>query len=98
MPGNRVLDFIFILVLSSIQIWAGQVVQAAEPAVITNSINMKLVEIPAGEFQMGAEETTTTLLKKYHNLDRSWIDAELPQHTVRITKPFFMGQYEVTLN
>jgi len=28
----------------------------AEPDVITNSIGMKLVRIPAGEFMMGAEE------------------------------------------
>ena len=31
-------------------------VDRAEPDVITNSMGMKLVRIPAGEFMMGAEE------------------------------------------
>ena len=98
MPRNCVLDFILIVVLSMIRGGEVQVIQAAEPKVVTNSINMKLVEIPAGEFLMGAEETSTTMLKKYHNCDPDWINAELPQHKVRITNPFYMGQYEVTLN
>ncbi|MHC4399825.1 MAG: formylglycine-generating enzyme family protein [Planctomycetota bacterium] len=52
----------------------------AEAKVITNSIGMKLVEIPAGEFTMGSDAFT---------------DAK-PQHRVRITKPFYLGATEVT--
>ena len=51
------------------------------PQTITNSIEMKFVLIPAGEFMMGSEEGT---------------DAEKPVHLVRISKPFYMGVYEVT--
>jgi formylglycine-generating enzyme required for sulfatase activity len=51
---------------------------------ITNSIGMKLALIPAGEFLMGSPET---------ELDRR---ADEPQHRVRITKPFYLGVYEVT--
>ena len=52
--------------------------------VITNSIGMKLAFIPAGEFMMGSPESEA---------DRG--DNE-KQHRVRITRPFYMGVYEVT--
>lgn len=52
---------------------------------ITNSIGMKLVLIPAGEFMMGSPDS-----EENHNSDES------PQHRVRITRPFYLGQYEVT--
>ncbi len=48
---------------------------------VTNSIGMKLVWIPAGEFDMGSAEG---------ELD------EKPVHRVRISKGFWMGQTEVT--
>ena len=53
--------------------------------IITNSIGMKLVRIPAGEFMMGAPDS-----------DFSAQGADQPQHRVRITKPFWLGVYEVT--
>ena len=72
---------------------------AAEPSIITNSIGMKLVEVPAGEFLMGAEEEQEETLKMFPYLvDTKLLDGEVPQHKVRITKSFYMGQYEVTLN
>lgn len=52
---------------------------------ITNSIGMGMVLIPAGEFVMGAPED-----EKGHQ------ENEIPQHPVRITKPFWLGVYEVT--
>ena len=52
---------------------------------ITNSIGMKLVLIPPGEFLMGSAES-----------DPDARDDEKPQHQVRITKPFYLGAYEVT--
>ena len=48
---------------------------------ITNSIGMKLVLIPAGEFLMGSTKGAPE---------------EEPPHLVRITRPLFLGQYEVT--
>ncbi|MCA9028284.1 MAG: formylglycine-generating enzyme family protein [Planctomycetaceae bacterium] len=57
----------------------------AEIETITNSIGMNLVHIPAGEFMMGAADD-----------DLEAREDEKPQHQVRITKPFLMGQYEVT--
>ncbi len=69
----------------------------AQPEVITNSIEMKLVLIPAGHFMMGTEEGRSDTLHAYPYCDPKWLDGELPHHKVRITKPFYMGQYEVTL-
>ncbi len=54
--------------------------------VITNSIGMKLVQLPAGEFQMGAPAS-----------DGGALPNEQPQHQVRITKPFAIGMHEVTI-
>lgn len=54
--------------------------------VITNSIGMKLVGIPAGEFMMGSPDSASYAL-----------GSEKPQHRVRITKSFYLGVYEVTI-
>jgi formylglycine-generating enzyme len=70
---------------------------AQQPEVTTNSIDMKLVLVPAGEFMMGAEEDRADTLNYFPYCDPKWLDGELPRHKVRITKAFYMGQYEVTL-
>ncbi len=70
------------------------------PVEITNSIGMKLVLIPPGEFQMGSsqelieEELMTTPKDDKLCLDR--LSAEGPRHHVRITRPFYLGMYPVT--
>ena len=51
----------------------------------TNSIGMRFVFIPPGEFLMGSPTS-----------DNDAKSDELPQHPVRITKPFYLGLYEVT--
>jgi formylglycine-generating enzyme required for sulfatase activity len=48
--------------------------------VVINSVGMKLVYIPAGEFTMG----------------KNYSGDESPQHQVRISEAFWMGQTEVT--
>jgi len=58
------------------------VVSGEEKKMITNSIGMTLVEIPAGSFLMGSEQGG--------DFD------ERPVHKVTITKPFCMGATEVT--
>src|SRR4051794_34283027 len=47
---------------------------AAEPEVITNSIGMKLVGIPAGQFRMGAEEDRAETLKMFPHCDPKQLD------------------------
>jgi len=72
------------------------------PVETTNSIGMKLVLIPAGEFVMGSGESakdTAAFFNKTYGEDlvqADWFKDEHPQHRVRITKPFYLGTYHVT--
>jgi len=98
MLKNRVIGYALAVAFGTV--WMGtaaRVVRAAEPEVITNSVGMKLVEIPAGEFRMGAEEDRADTLNHFPYCPSQWLDGELPRHKVRITKSFYMGQHEVTL-
>jgi formylglycine-generating enzyme required for sulfatase activity len=52
----------------------------AKIAELGNSIGMKFTLIPAGEFNMGSEES----------------DNEKPVHKVKINNPFYLGTYPVT--
>jgi formylglycine-generating enzyme required for sulfatase activity len=61
------------------------VISVGAPREIINSIGMKFVLIPAGEFLMGSPDT-----------DKDAFDNEKPQHRVQITRPFYLGATEVT--
>ncbi|HET6881646.1 MAG TPA: SUMF1/EgtB/PvdO family nonheme iron enzyme [Pirellulales bacterium] len=64
----------------------------------TNSIGMRFTLIPAGEFLMGSDESVADIEQafgKHEWLKSERIAAEHPKHRVRITKPFFLGVYEV---
>ncbi len=52
---------------------------------VENSIGMKLVLIPPGEYLCGSPDS-----------DKDAYDNEKPQHRVRITKEFYLGMHEVT--
>lgn len=66
---------------------------------ITNSIGMKLVLVPSGEFMMGGQETAEELVKAFAAYKRQpdFFQDEYPSHKVRITKSFYFGKYEVTI-
>jgi len=51
---------------------------------VVNSVGMLLVPIPAGEFQMGSPDS-----------EAGRVENEI-QHVVKIAKPFYLGQHEVT--
>ncbi|HEV8067611.1 MAG TPA: family 16 glycoside hydrolase [Planctomycetaceae bacterium] len=51
------------------------------PVDLTNTIGVQLRLIPPGEYRMGADDGA---------------DFVRPEHTVRITRPFYLGTYEVT--
>jgi formylglycine-generating enzyme required for sulfatase activity len=85
-----------IIILTCLLSTSGEIF-AADPEVTKNSIGMKLVKIPAGEFMMGAEEDRADTLNHFPYCAPEWLDGELPRHKVRITKSFDMGQHEVTL-
>jgi formylglycine-generating enzyme required for sulfatase activity len=69
------------------------------PVVQSNSIGMKLVLIPPGEFDMGSPKELIDEELKAHG-DDGWYKAHLvsegPQHRVRITKPYWLGATDVT--
>ena len=61
----------------------------------TNSIGMKLVYIPHGEFMMGSRDSATEVARNTKTEPVLYAD-EHPRHRVKITKGFYMGTTEVT--
>ena len=70
------------------------------PVVQTNSIGMKLVLIPPGEFTMGSPQELTKRELNEHKLhDPFYVNrlaGETPEHRVTITKPYWLGETCVT--
>lgn len=72
------------------------------PVETTNSIGMKLVLIPPGEFEMGSSKEEVEQLvqeARRQNAPQWYIDripSESPKHRVRITKAFYLGACEAT--
>nr|WP_229883065.1 formylglycine-generating enzyme family protein [Pseudorhodoferax aquiterrae] len=61
---------------------------------------MVFVRIPAGSFRMGTAASVEELQALYPQADAGrlrGLDDERPAHTVRITRPFYLGQHEVTV-
>jgi formylglycine-generating enzyme required for sulfatase activity len=86
MRRNCLLSFLFRLVaiVAVLGAFPAQASQTAEKT-YTNSIGMEFMLIPAGEFMMGSSAT-----------DKRVLDNERPQHRVTISKPFYLGKFEVT--
>jgi len=67
--------------------------------IVTNSIGIKMVLIPSGEFMMGSLDSADELVKifyAYGTPKRATFEDTYPRHLVRITKPFYLGMYPVT--
>jgi formylglycine-generating enzyme required for sulfatase activity len=72
----------------------------ATPDVIENSLGMKFVRVPAGEFAMGSDETPARLQRDHPRVEPkrfAELGDEAPVHLVRISRPFYLGQHEVTV-
>ena len=74
------------------------------PVETTNSIGMKMVLLPPGEFLMGStdEQVEAAIKTAIQRGDEKWgqdriRDAERPQHKVVLTKPLAMGATVVTI-
>jgi len=72
-------------------------VQAAGPTQRTNSIGMKMVRLAAGEFWMGSDESPEELVRLFPNTKAEWYRWEQPRHRVKLTRPFEIGRYPVTV-
>jgi formylglycine-generating enzyme len=87
--------------LAGLALWAGVAAAvAAAPEVLENSLGMKFVRVPAGEFTMGSDATPQDLAQRFPHYDLARlrkIDDEAPAHRVRISRDFYLGQHEVTV-
>jgi hypothetical protein len=69
--------------------------------VIENSLGMKFVMVPVGEFMMGSDESPKSLACTYPQYAQEDVEAlrdEAPRHAVRITRAFYLGRHEVTVD
>jgi sulfatase modifying factor 1 len=74
--------------------WADGLKLPVDP---TNTIGMKLVVIPAGDFFMGSTPLQIHQVRQDDpSFRKDWDRAEQPQHHVQISRPFLLGAYEVT--
>lgn len=82
-PATRVYPLWIILpaVLLFSAEWSGA---GSASETMANSIDMQFVRVPSGTFFMGAQDHEEGSSK------------EKPRHKVHITKPFYIGKYEVT--
>lgn len=72
-----------------------------QPAIWTNTLGMEFVQLPAGSFWMGSDESVEDLAAAYPLLDAPRLKAltdEAPVHEVRISRPFWLGRHEVTVS
>ena len=73
--------------------------EPSPPRTVVNSLGMRLVEIPAGEFLMGSGEDGDELVAAFPEYGRMPADFadELPRRRVTISRPFLLGAHEVTV-
>ena len=65
--------------------------------IVLKSTAMKLALIPAGTFQMGSSTADVrAALQAAPNLKEKYLKGKQPQHPVKISRPYYMGVYEVT--
>lgn len=73
------------------------------PAELTLPTGNQLMLIPPGEFQMGTTPEEAALLVQlltqagHSGFDLFVAGSSSPQHQVRLTQPFYMGKYEITV-
>jgi formylglycine-generating enzyme len=93
--------FVFFLVVGCIGVGPALAADSATGRTTesVNSIGMKMLLVPAGEFLMGGQESAKDLVATFPAYRRppDFFKDEYPRHRVRITKPFELGKYEVTI-
>jgi formylglycine-generating enzyme required for sulfatase activity len=64
---------------------------------IVNSIGMRMILIRPGSFVMGSSSADIRRVLNDWNVEQAMLGPERPAHTVQISSPYFLGQYEVTV-
>jgi len=62
---------------------------------VGNNVKMKLMLLPAGTFMMGSSFSLEETMKRFGGKPKH-LSCEHPRHEVTISKPFYIGVYEVT--
>lgn len=88
--------------LQSLRGLASLIEKPRDRSVYANSLGMKMVRIPAGEYMMGSPKRELdwlrlTFKKIWREGHKQWFQDELPLHPVRITRSFFMSATEITV-
>mgnify|MGYP003589858796 CR=1 FL=1 len=97
--SRRFLAFLFLLPVLAASGCAG-FGDGGRTSVFENSIGMRFVRVPAGEFMMGSDESPERLASDFPQYQRERflkLNDEAPVHPVLISRPFFLGQHEVTV-
>lgn len=79
----------------SATLWLGLSATALSQDVIENNLGMRFIQVPAGEFLMGTAEIEEARMEFPEPADDEVID-ETPQHRIIFSKPFYIGETEVT--
>jgi formylglycine-generating enzyme required for sulfatase activity len=58
---------------------------------------MRMVLLRSDEFEMGSSPSEIRRIRNEWSADENILQAEQPNHKVRISRPFFMGKYPVTV-
>jgi formylglycine-generating enzyme required for sulfatase activity len=95
--------FVLKLLLMISGVRAQQAPATNYPPLLTNTLGMVFVLIPAGEFQMGSRdrEVQAFLFEMEQKNVAAWYrqspPSEIPRHPVRLAQPFYFGAHEVTV-
>jgi formylglycine-generating enzyme required for sulfatase activity len=73
----------------------GGIAAAAQAGSVTNRLGMSFATIPAGSFRMGTGDRQAAI-REMDEPDADAFRDEQPVHEVRISRPFLLGQTEVT--
>jgi len=57
---------------------------------------LRLVLVPAGEFVMGSSLSPEEIHRRWPAGDFEWAEGVRPRHRVQLTRPFYLGECEVT--
>lgn len=64
---------------------------------VINSVGMRMILVRPGKFTMGSSSAETRRIQSEWNVEEGVLQPEGPAHTVRISRAFLLGKYDVTV-